>query len=53
MITPLQRPKVEILVGPIASGKSTYLKHRVSQGAITINDDAIVNAVHRPLQSLQ
>jgi predicted kinase len=52
MITPLQRPKIEILVGPIASGKSTYSKHRASQGAIIINDDAIVNAVHSNLYKL-
>lgn len=37
---------VEILIGTIASGKSTYCKHRASQGVIIINDDAIVTAVH-------
>jgi predicted kinase len=38
--------KVEVLVGMIASGKSTYAKLRASQGAVIINDDAIVEAVH-------
>lgn len=30
----------------IASGKSTYARKRAVEGAIIINDDAIVNAVH-------
>ena len=47
-----RKPKVEILVGFIASGKSTYSKHRASQGAIVINDDAIVNAVHSNIYEL-
>jgi predicted kinase len=38
--------RVEILVGMIASGKSTYCQKRASEGAIIINDDAIVTAVH-------
>jgi predicted kinase len=37
---------VEVLVGPIASGKSTYAKQKAKEGWIIINDDAIVNAVH-------
>jgi len=37
---------VELLCGPIASGKSTYCKKRAKEGFIIINDDAIVNAVH-------
>lgn len=37
---------VEILVGPIASGKSTYARQRAQDGAIVVNDDAIVLAVH-------
>ena len=37
---------VEVLVGNIASGKSTYCKQRVQEGALVVNDDAIVNAVH-------
>lgn len=40
------RPIAEILVGMIASGKSTYAAKRAVMGAIVINDDAIVNAVH-------
>lgn len=37
---------VQILVGMIASGKSTYCEWAAKQGAIIVNDDAIVNAVH-------
>lgn len=37
---------VEILVGNIASGKSTYANKRAEEGAIIINDDAIVSAIH-------
>ena len=37
---------VEILVGMIASGKSTWAKKRAKEGWIIINDDSIVNAVH-------
>lgn len=40
------KPRVEFLVGMIASGKSTYAKKRAEQGALIINDDAIVNALH-------
>lgn len=39
-------PSVEILVGTIASGKSTYCLKRAKAGAVIINDDAIVEAVH-------
>jgi predicted kinase len=38
--------QVEILVGMIASGKSTYARARAAQGAIIINDDDLVMAVH-------
>lgn len=37
---------VEVLVGMIASGKSTYAKRRAGEGAIIINDDAIVTMCH-------
>lgn len=37
---------VELLVGPVASGKSTYSRKRAKEGFIIINDDAIVNALH-------
>lgn len=39
-------PIMEVLVGTIASGKSTYAQARAAQGSIIVNDDAIVNAVH-------
>lgn len=35
-----------IFFGPIASGKSTYARKLADQGAIIVNDDAIVTAVH-------
>jgi len=37
---------IEVLVGMIASGKSTWAKKRANEGWIVLNDDAIVNAVH-------
>lgn len=37
---------IEILIGTIASGKSMYCKRRASEGAVIINDDSIVLAVH-------
>ncbi len=38
--------RCEILIGMIASGKSTYCQTRAKEGALIINDDAIVNAIH-------
>ncbi len=40
------KPTVEILVGMIASGKSTYARKRAATGAVIVNDDAVVLAVH-------
>ena len=37
---------VEILVGNIASGKSTYAKERARQGAVVVSHDALVNGFH-------
>jgi predicted kinase len=37
---------MEILIGLIASGKSTYAKRRAKEGAIVVCDDSIVSAVH-------
>jgi predicted kinase len=37
---------IEVLVGPIASGKSTWASKRAKEGWIVINDDAIVTALH-------
>jgi len=39
-------PKVYVLVGMIASGKSTYCQHAAKAGNIIVNDDAIVNLLH-------
>lgn len=38
--------KVEILVGPVASGKGTYCKQAAEDGAVIVNDDSIVNSIH-------
>ena len=38
--------KMELLCGPIASGKSTYCRKAANEGAIILNDDSIVTAVH-------
>jgi hypothetical protein len=43
---------IEVLVGMIASGKSSWAKDRANEGAIIINDDAIVNAVHADIYTL-
>ena len=37
---------LEILIGPIASGKSSYCSQEARKGAIILNDDAIVTALH-------
>lgn len=37
---------IEVLVGMIASGKSTWCKQRAQDGWIIMNDDAIVNGLH-------
>lgn len=39
-------PKIYVLVGMIASGKSSYCKNAAKHGSIIINDDAVVNLVH-------
>lgn len=38
--------KIQILCGPIASGKSTYAKFAAKNNVICVNDDAIVNMLH-------
>ena len=38
--------KLQILIGMIASGKSSYCKNAARQGIICMNDDAIVNMLH-------
>jgi predicted kinase len=41
-----RKPRVEVLVGMIASGKSTYAQVRASEGAVCIDTDTIVTMVH-------
>jgi predicted kinase len=38
--------KMQVLVGMIASGKSSYARNAARCGALVVNDDAIVNLVH-------
>lgn len=37
---------IQVLVGPIASGKSTYAQNAARNGFICVNDDAVVNLIH-------
>lgn len=37
---------LDLLCGPIASGKSTYCRQAAQDGAIILNDDSIVTSVH-------
>jgi predicted kinase len=37
---------IQVLVGMIASGKSTYAAKKAEEGWVIINDDAIVTALH-------
>lgn len=40
------KPQIQVLVGTIASGKSTYARNFSRCGGVVVNDDAIVMAVH-------
>lgn len=37
---------IELLIGMIASGKSTWARQRAGQGWLVVNDDAIVTMLH-------
>jgi len=37
---------IYVLVGEIASGKSTWTRNAVANGDLVVNDDAIVNMLH-------
>lgn len=39
-------PTLYVLIGPIASGKSTFSRRMAADGAVVINDDSIVTALH-------
>lgn len=43
---------ITMLIGPIASGKSTLCKKWARDGKIIINDDSIVNAMHAGIYGL-
>ena len=38
--------KIQVLIGMIASGKSSYCRNAAKNGIICMNDDAIVNMLH-------
>jgi predicted kinase len=38
--------KIQVLVGMVASGKSTYAKNAAEYGFVCVNDDAIVSMLH-------
>lgn len=44
--------EIQVLVGMIASGKSTYCKERAQKGWVILNDDAIINMLHANIYSL-
>jgi predicted kinase len=39
-------PKIEILVGPIGSGKSTYARKRAGEGALVVCFDGLTEMLH-------
>lgn len=39
-------PKIYVLAGMVASGKSTYCLNAAKKGSLIINDDDIVNMIH-------
>lgn len=43
---------ITLIIGPIASGKSTLCKKWANDGKIIINDDSIVNAMHAGIYGL-
>lgn len=45
-------PKMYMLVGMIASGKSSYCKNAAKAGHLTLNDDSVVNMLHADNYSL-
>jgi predicted kinase len=40
------KPTIYVLVGMVASGKSTYCRNAAKKGIIILNDDALVNLLH-------
>ncbi len=39
-------PRIEILIGMIASGKSLYARQRADEGALVISHDSLTNMLH-------
>jgi predicted kinase len=44
--------KIQLLCGPVASGKSTYSQNAAKTGVICLNDDALVNMFHGNIYTL-
>ena len=44
--------RLDILCGPIASGKSSYCSHAVEEAALIVNDDDLVLAIHGGVHGL-
>lgn len=42
----LRLPRIEVLVGMIGSGKSTYARERADAGAIVVSHDALTSMLH-------
>lgn len=43
---------LQVLCGPIASGKSSYCKNAAQAGFLIVNDDSIVNMLHADIYTL-
>lgn len=42
----MSKPKIEVLVGMIASGKSTYARKRAAEGALVVSHDDLTAMLH-------
>lgn len=42
----MSRPTIEVLVGMIASGKSTYARRRADEGALVVSHDDLTRMLH-------
>lgn len=46
------KQQLQLLIGPVGSGKSTYSQNAARNGMVIVSDDAIVNSVHAGQYSL-
>ena len=42
----MKKLTINVLIGPIASGKSTFVNNKINKDCVVINDDSIVNMLH-------